>query len=103
MHNYKVKNCHSRNHYEAHDSFYRGYTHREEQILKDGIITAEKAYRRGVAQTLAMLSYLAEGTINKKLLEKMQYRALTMRTDGKAYPELLHTLLEEFGIWPPTK
>lgn len=98
MSTYKVKDCHPRNHYKHHDSFYSGYTHKEEEILKNGIITAEKAYRRGVGQTLAMLSYLPDGTLNKKLLERMAYKAIEIRAGKKAHPALLHEMFEDFEL-----
>jgi len=68
------------------------------RLHDEAVICAEKAYRRGVGQTLAMLSYLPDGAVSKQKLAKLAYDALMMRTDGEEHDALLHELFEQHGL-----
>lgn len=57
----------------------------------------EKAYRRGVAQTFAMLRQFVEShriELDIVALRRLESHSYTMRYSKQAYPALLHQLLE---------
>lgn len=67
------------------------------QLADYGTITAEKAYRRGVGQTLAMLEHYAEQLkIDKRIIAKLQLASRDMRYDCKPHDYYLHELIEPF-------
>ena len=65
------------------------------ELADYGTVTAEKAYRRGVGQTLAMLEHYAnELGIDKALILRLEQLSLKMRRGNKQHDHYLHELFE---------
>lgn len=65
------------------------------QLADYGTVTAEKAYRRGVGQTISFLQYYAnELGIDKQILSRLYELSHKMRHGNEQHDHYLHELFE---------